>query len=111
MMSRSHGPRNAVENHFPKKRDATMSDMNPKPVAEYLNLKDFAAFGEGEYAYVRPILSQDVPHILPDAPAIAPGLQLFMLLSADGTPIVLANSRDAAIANAWDHDLQMVNVH
>jgi hypothetical protein len=103
--------RSAVENQFLNMKDAIMSDMNPKPVAECLNLKDLAAFGEGEFAYVKPILSQDVQHILPDAPAIAPGLQLFMLLSADGTPIVLANSRDAAISNAWDHDLQMVNLH
>jgi hypothetical protein len=76
-----------------------------------LNKAELAALGEGQIAYLRPILSQDVPRLLPNAPAIAPGLQLFLLLSADGTPIVLSHSRDAAIANAWEQDLEMVHVH
>jgi hypothetical protein len=40
-----------------------------------------------------------------------PGLRLFALLSASGTPILLTDSRDAALANAWAHDLRTVSVH
>jgi hypothetical protein len=42
---------------------------------------------------------------------LAPGLKLFALLSASGTPILLTDSRDAAVANAWAHDLQPVGLH
>jgi hypothetical protein len=49
--------------------------------------------------------------VFPQAPAIQPGLQLFALLSADGTPIIVTDSKDAAIANAWEHELQTVSVH
>ena len=42
---------------------------------------------------------------------MAPGLNLFALLSADGTPIMLTDTREAAVANAWDNELEMVSVH
>ena len=72
---------------------------------------DLAALGEGEVAYVRPMLSDDITRLFPQAPQLAPGLALFALLSASGAPILLTDSHDAAVANAWAHDLQPVSVH
>ena len=72
---------------------------------------EFASLGEGQVAYVKAMQSEDVQRLFPQAPAMAPGLQLFALLSASGEPILLADSRDAAVANAWAHDLQTVAVH
>ncbi|SFL39505.1 hypothetical protein SAMN03159423_1725 [Bradyrhizobium sp. NFR13] len=70
-----------------------------------------AHLGEGLIAYVKPVRSEDVPGLFPQAPNIAPGLQLFALHAADGTPIMLTDSREAAIANAWSQELQAVSVH
>jgi hypothetical protein len=70
-----------------------------------------AHFGYLQIAYVRPIRSEDVPAMFPQAPEIAPGLKLFALHAADGTPIMLTDSREAAVANAWSHELQAVSVH
>ena len=70
-----------------------------------------AALGEGEVAYVRPILSEEVNRLFPQAPAIPPGRKLFALLSANGAPIVIADSRDAVLANAFENDLATVAVH
>jgi hypothetical protein len=70
-----------------------------------------AHLGEGHIAYVKQIRSEDVPGLFPQAPQIAPGLKLFALHSADGTPIMLTDSREAAIANAWSQELQAVSVH
>ena len=67
-----------------------------------------AALGEGQVAYVKAISSDEVKRIFPQAPELAPGLQLFALLSASGAPIMLTDSRDTAVANAWAHDLQTV---
>jgi hypothetical protein len=39
------------------------------------------------------------------------GHKLFALHAADGTPIMLTDSREAAIANAWSNELQAVSVH
>jgi len=70
-----------------------------------------AAMGEGHIAYVKQIRSEDVPHLFPEAPRVEPGLKLFTLHSADGTPIMLTDSREAALANAWSQELEAVSVH
>ncbi|MDB5633861.1 hypothetical protein V1281_006311 [Nitrobacteraceae bacterium AZCC 2161] len=70
-----------------------------------------AHLGDGLIAYVKQIRSEDVPGLFPQAPHIAPGLKLFALHAADGTPIMLTDSREAAIANAWSQELQAVSVH
>jgi hypothetical protein len=70
-----------------------------------------ARMGDGRIAYVTPIRSEDVQSMFPQAPQIAPGLELFVLHSADGTPIMLTDSREAAVANAWSNELETVSVH
>ncbi|HLH10973.1 MAG TPA: DUF1150 domain-containing protein [Methylovirgula sp.] len=73
--------------------------------------EQFAHLGGGSLAYVREMRSEDVSKLFPQAPPIQPGLQLFALLGADGVPIVLTDSRDAALANAMQHELETVSVH
>ena len=70
-----------------------------------------AALGEGQVAYVKALRSDDVRRLFPQAPQIEPGLQLFALLSASGAPIVLTDSRETAVANAWENDLTPVSLH
>ena len=70
-----------------------------------VSLEALAHLGEGHIAYVKQIRSEDVPGLFPQAPKIAPGLKLFALHAADGTPIMLTDSREAAIANAWSNEL------
>jgi hypothetical protein len=72
---------------------------------------DLATLGEGRMAYVKPMRSDDINRLFPEAPDIEPGLELFALLSASGSPILLTDTRDAAVANAWAHDLQTVSLH
>ena len=76
-----------------------------------LNMADLASWGLGQLAYVKPMLSDDIARLFPEAPKIEPGLQLFALLSASGEPILLTDNRDAAVANAWAHDLETVSLH
>jgi hypothetical protein len=70
-----------------------------------------AHLGDGQIAYVKPIRSEDVADMFPQAPKIAPGIQLFALHAADGTPILLTDTREAALANAWSQELEAVSVH
>jgi hypothetical protein len=76
-----------------------------------LSPEAFAVLGGGQIAYVRAIRSEDVPALFPQAPALAPGLRLFSLHAADGTPILITDSREAALANAREHELDTVSVH
>jgi len=86
-----------------------MSNASERPTA--LTPQEFAHLGGGAIAYVKSIKSEDAQRLFPQAPAIRPGLRLFALLGADGSPIMLTDSKDAAIANAWEHELQTVSVH
>jgi hypothetical protein len=70
-----------------------------------------AHLGDGEIAYVKTIRSEDVHTLFPQVPDIQPGLKLFALHAADGTPIMLTDSREAAVANAASQQLEMVSVH
>jgi hypothetical protein len=70
-----------------------------------------AHMGDGRLAYVKPIRSEDVAEMFPQAPQIAPGVQLFALHAADGTPILLTDTREAALANAWSQELEAVSLH
>ena len=46
-----------------------------------------------------------------EMPQMPPGRTLFALHAADGTPIMLTDSREAAVANAWSQELETVSVH
>jgi hypothetical protein len=70
-----------------------------------------AILGGGKLAYVKSIRSEDVGRLFPEAPEIAPGLELFALHAADGTPILVTDTREAAIANAWSNELETVSLH
>jgi len=70
-----------------------------------------ARIGGGEIAYVRPIMSDVVKDVFPEAPEMAPGIRLFLLNAADGTPILLTDSEDSARASAIEHELRTVSVH
>lgn len=80
-------------------------------IPEDITPEALAMIGEGQIAYVKPIRSEDVPHLFPQAPKLSPGLKLFALHAANGAPIMLTDSFEAAIANAWSHELQAVSVH
>jgi hypothetical protein len=86
--------------------NTTTNSAHPKMSPEAL-----AQLGGGRIAYLRSIRSEEVAALFPQAPQMAPGLDLFALLAADGTPIMLTDTREAAIANAWDNELEMVSVH
>lgn len=86
----------------------TTNKPSPSPV---LSDDQLAHLGEGLIAYVKPIRSEDIASMFPEAPKVAPGLQLFALLGASGKPLIVTDSRDAALANAMQHELHMVSLH
>ncbi|HVT54906.1 MAG TPA: DUF1150 domain-containing protein [Xanthobacteraceae bacterium] len=84
---------------------------NQHDAAVKLTPEAFAVLGGGELAYVKSVRSEDVKSMFPQAPELAPGLQLFALHAADGTPIMLTDSRESAIASAREQELHTVSVH
>ncbi|WP_417688341.1 DUF1150 family protein [Roseibium sp.] len=70
-----------------------------------------ADLGIGIMAYVRKLHPKDMESLFPEVPPLQDNVTLWALLNADGTPILLADSREAAVANAFEHDLEMVSLH
>ena len=83
-----------------------MKEANPS-----LTESELAHLGNGEVGYIRKMKSDDVSRCFPEAPDIDPSLDLWALFGADGTPILLADSREAAVANAFEAELEMASLH
>jgi len=73
--------------------------------------KELALLGDGEVAYIKQIDLDDVERLFPTLDDTPEGIDLFAVLGADGTPIALTDSRNAAIANAIENDLVPLSVH
>ena len=71
----------------------------------------FALLGAGRLAYVRAVRSEDVAVLHAEAPSLAPGEIVFVLHDADGSPLVIAETLEAAIADAVRHQRDTVSVH
>jgi hypothetical protein len=76
-----------------------------------LEVAELASLGLGQMAYVKPLESDEVARLFPQAPKLQPGMRLFALLSASGEPILLTDNHETAVANAWAHDLTTVSLH
>jgi len=87
-------------------KQAESNTVNPVITQDAL-----AHLGDGQLAYVKAVRSEDVARLFPQAPKIEPGIKLFVLHAADGTPIMLTDTREAALANAWSQELEPVSVH
>jgi hypothetical protein len=99
-----------MSDHMNDTMNNTGNAMNAKTD---LSAEALAHLGDGRIAYVKTVRSEDVAAMFPqaDMPELPPGQMLFALHAADGTPIMLTDSREAAIANAWSQELETVSVH
>jgi hypothetical protein len=73
--------------------------------------EDFALLGGGHVGYVREITAAKASELMSGLPDLPPKTRLFALYAADGTCMSITDSHDAALANAFEHDLQPVPVH
>lgn len=104
-MKRTTHPKKAV--------DAGHPPLAAKPHAPQAEATQaaLAAMGGGELAYIRAFRAAELRSIFPQTAEPHPAVQLFALFGADGTPLMLADSRDAVISGAWQNDLSMATLH
>ncbi len=77
------------------------------PVTE----SDLASIGEGHLAYLRRMSSDDIRARFPSAQSIRPGVKLWALFSADGTPLAVSDDRGSILASATENELMTVSIH
>ena len=61
--------------------------------------------------YIKVMRSEDVAFLSADAPLLAPGHQVFVVCTADGHPILLAESHETALADATSHQIETMSLH
>ena len=87
--------------------DKSENDDTRSPIS----LNELALLGDGEVAYIKQVDPEAAERLFPAFSEAPEGIELFAVLSAKGTPIAIADSRNAAIANAIENDLVPVSVH
>ena len=70
--------------------------------SETMNEQAFAILGGGKIAYVKPIRSEDVHKLYPQAPGLEPGMHLFALHATDGMPIMVTD-RNGWVRSIFQH--------
>ena len=80
-------------------------------LAEIMTVDELTELGTGDIAYIKAIKAKDLKDMFPEVPPLHDNMTLYALLNADGTPILLADSREAAVANAFEADLEMASLH
>jgi hypothetical protein len=72
---------------------------------------EFARLGGGRMAYIREIGVERAAVLMGDSGIFPRGSKLYCLYGADGTPMAISGSEEAAIANAFEHELLPMPVH
>ena len=87
--------------------------MFDRPAADCTTMshEQLAALGGNRVAYIRAIRSEQVAFLCADAPILPAGHCVFVLHAADGTPILLADSREAVMADAASQQIETVSLH
>ncbi len=75
------------------------------------SINDLALFGDGVLAYVKAISIADAKEIVGEINEIPDNTKLFCLFSANGTPLAISDSQTSAFANAFEHDLEPIQLH
>lgn len=79
--------------------------------------KELAALGASDTVYICEVDADSIRHeIARNMPsdyslAIEPGKKFYAVCTADGTRVAIVDSREAAFATAWQHEMTPVSVH
>ncbi len=88
----------------------TKAVLDPRAVPLMSEL-ELARLGGGEVAYIKILSSDDAQRMFPMVEGLPSGINLFSLHAADGTPIALTDTLQAAIGHAQEGDLSIAAVH
>ena len=72
---------------------------------------ELAHLGTGEVAYIKILSSDEAEKMFPTVEGLPQGSHLYALHGADGTPIALTDTHQAALGHAMDGELEIASVH
>lgn len=72
---------------------------------------ELARLGGGEVAYIKTLSTDEANRMFPTVEGLPKGIPLFSLHAADGTPIALTDTLQAAIGHAEEDDLAIASLN
>ncbi len=76
-----------------------------------LTTEQLARLGGGVLGYVREIDAEDAKVLIGEKMTLPATSTFFCLYNADGTPVSISASREAALGSAFEHELTPASVH
>ena len=80
-------------------------------VARLMSKQDLAVLGGGKVAYIKTMTSEEAKAMFPAVEGLPQGINLYSLHAADGTPIALTDTRQAAVGHALGDELEIASLH
>lgn len=94
------------------KENTTKRRSKAQPaVAPVMSEFELARLGGGQVAYIKTLSSDEALRMFPAIEGLPRGINLFALHAADGTPIALTDTRQAALSHAMEGELEIASVH
>ena len=78
---------------------------------QFMSDIELANLGDGEVAYIKVLTSAQAKKMFPAIEGLPRGINLFSLHGADGTPIALTDTIQAAVGHAMEDELAIASVH
>ena len=76
-----------------------------------MSMSELAQLGGGKIAYIKVMTADEAKQMFPAVEGIPAGIDLFALHAADGTPLALTDSRQAALGHAMGDELEIASLH
>jgi hypothetical protein len=86
----------------------TLGTALPAPL---MSMSELAQLGGGKVAYIKVMTHDEAKELFPAVENLPEGIDLYALHAADGTPLILTDSRQAAIGHALGDELEIASVH
>lgn len=87
------------------------SKSKARLAAPVMSEHELANLGEGEVAYIKVLTSDEARAMFPTVEGLPNGISLFSLHGADGTPIALTDTIQAALGHAMEDELAIAALH
>jgi len=98
-------------NRANRTRSSTRTSRKRSTIARVMSQVELARLGGGQIAYIKVLSSDEAQRLYPAVEGLPGGIDLYALHAADGTPIALTDSRQAAIGHARGDKLEVASVH
>lgn len=93
------------------KQDRRRKVRKTSRTAAVMSQRELARLGGGQVAYIRAMTTDEAMRLYPTITGLPHGIPVFALHAADGTPLALTDSRQAAIGHAKGDKLSIASLH